>query len=126
MMLADLPVPADAVGAVAGLGRDVGADDLADRLLWCVENRETAREHGLVDRYLDGAGTVRIVRTANASSSSGRRTGCTMRVAAITVAVWTTTGVVRLPRSGDEWLRGRKERRNRLATPLRTEHHVRD
>jgi hypothetical protein len=32
MMLAGLPVPADAVHELVGLVRDAGADDLADRL----------------------------------------------------------------------------------------------
>ena len=38
MMLADLPVPADVVEELAALVRDVGADDLADRLEGAVDD----------------------------------------------------------------------------------------
>ena len=57
-MLAGLPVPADAADELAGLVRDAGADDLADRLVVYLARAEQAEAR-------ESRGTVRasVVRS---------------------------------------------------------------
>lgn len=65
MMLAGIPVPADATAELAGMVRAAGADDLADRLERLLEERGAKLTFGWSASPQEGGNALSLYRAAD-------------------------------------------------------------